>query len=253
MPDLTTTQPQITNIDLLQFFNQLLGAIDGGQVLDIATGPGGFINILKTCLRSYDQITGIDLEASLLDKAREAHPEEKISFQEMDAAKMSYSNGCFDLVSCAFSLHHMPDVPAVLAEIRRVLRPGGYCLIVEMYQDHLTEAQTTEIMVHHFAADIDTALKRTYHNHTYTRQEIIDLIQPERWQQADLHDVADLTYDPKGEETLASVQEAIEMVTARAKPLPDFETYRQRGEAMRQRLLETGAHVSNRLVMLAQR
>jgi ubiquinone/menaquinone biosynthesis C-methylase UbiE len=51
---------------------------------------------------------------------------------------LAYENNTFDFITCIFTLHHIPNLTAALAEIRRVLKPGGSFVIIEhsVYTDH---------------------------------------------------------------------------------------------------------------------
>lgn len=245
-------QLSLINTDISVFFGDLLGEMYAEKALDVATGLGGFAGVLKTHLQGYGEIIGIDMSSEHLEQAREYHPDENISFRVMDAARMDFAEDSFDLVSCSFSLHHMDNIPAVLAEIRRVLKPGGWFLLVEMYRDHLAETQITEKMIHHWSADIDTALGRL-HNHTLSRQELLEMLQPDSWRDLQVYDVADLIHDPKDEKLLEDVRKTLEQVLEKASPLPDYAAHKKKAEALHQRLEEVGVHISTRLVVLAKK
>lgn len=244
-PTLIDQEPQV-------FFADLLKEVGAGKVLDVACGQGGFTGILKDSLHDYTQIIGVDLSPETLAQARENLPDHSIHFEQHDAAALNLPDAEFDLVGCAFSLHHLPDPQRALDEIRRVLKPGGYLLIVEMYRDNLTDTQQTESLVHHWAAEIDTALGIS-HNQTFTRQQILEMVRPEEWAEVHLFDLADSSFDPKGEGISKHVLETIDRVLKKAEPLPAYPDFRQRAEALRQRVIEIGTHISTRLVMFAKK
>ena len=236
--------------DGVQVFTQIFSEMVDGQILDIATGPGGFIGVLKKYLKSYQKITGIDVRQELLVKAREAHPENSIAFEQMDASQMSFPDESFDMVTCAFSLHHLIDILPVLDEIKRVLKPDGIVIFVEMYKDGQTPAQLTEVAIHHFAAEIDMQLG-TNHNHTFERHEIIAMLE-NQFLMIDTHDFAELTQDPKDAEMREEIEKIIDVVTERAKDLEDYPKYQQQAEEIKLRLAEIGTHPASRLVVVAK-
>ena len=246
------TKPIVIDQEPQQFFAELLGEIEAGKVLDVACGLGGFTGILKESLSGYTQIIGVDLSPEMLAQARQHLPDKNILFEQQDAVALDFPDAEFDLVGCAFSLHHLPKPHQALSEMRRVLKPGGGLLVVEMYRDNLTEPQQTESLVHHWAAEIDTALGIS-HNRTFTRQQILEMVKPEEWTEANLFDLADLSFDPKGEEIARHVLETIERVLKKAEPLPDYPAFHQRAEALRQRVVEIGTHISTRLVVFAKK
>ena len=109
--------------------------IGAGSVLDVGCGTG---EIEARLARKYPQakFTGIDLEATHLDRARAKNAEfgDRVRFQTGDALSIPFPDSSFDLVVCRHVLQAVPDAPQVLREIRRVLRPGGRAhLIAEDY------------------------------------------------------------------------------------------------------------------------
>jgi len=243
---------EIISDDPEVFFAGLLGEMAPPLVLDVACGTGGFTEMLRGSLQSYGQIVGIDVREDAVAKANQTRPDDSLRFEVMDAAEIAFPDETFDLVSCAFSLHHLPDPAAVLAEMRRVLKPGGMLVVVEMYHDHLTEPQKTEILVHHWAAEIDTALGEL-HRKTYTRDQILELVQPESWSDAQTFDLAGVNFDPLGEDIMEMMLNTIVRVLQKAKPLPDYEDHQIKASLLGDRVAQVGTHISTRLIVLAQK
>ncbi|WP_138933264.1 class I SAM-dependent methyltransferase [Roseovarius arcticus] len=92
----------------------------GTRVLDLCCGHG---NVAAGLIRAGAQVVGLDFSTAMLDLARAAVPEAK--FIEGDAMALSFDDGSFDAVTIGFGMPHVPDPPQVIAEARRVLRPGG--------------------------------------------------------------------------------------------------------------------------------
>lgn len=93
----------------------------GERVLDLATGTG---TVAREAARRGAVVVGIDVAEAMLALARERSPS-TIVYEAADAASLPFGEEAFDVVICGFGLSHMPDVSSVLAEIRRVLAPGG--------------------------------------------------------------------------------------------------------------------------------
>ncbi len=149
-----------------------LRQISGGRILDVATGDGDFIKALSKTLRDFKSIIGIDISKEDLQTAQERFKNDQIKFFEMNAEQLRFPDESFDTVSIAHSLHHMPNIPIVLSEMQRVLKPDGYFIAQESYCDgEQTEAQKTDMLVHHLNAEIDS-LFGIYHRKTFTRKEI---------------------------------------------------------------------------------
>jgi SAM-dependent methyltransferase len=101
------------------------------KMLDVATGCGYQAKALKDAGAS--EVIGIDVVPERLDEARELFGREGITFIEMDAAELTFSDDYFDatVVSCA--LHDMPTriKRSVIAEMVRVTKPQGNVVIFE--------------------------------------------------------------------------------------------------------------------------
>ncbi len=108
---------------------------DGAVVLDLGCGTG---EITERLAAKYPKATfvGVDLEAAHLERAaaRCAAFGSRVRFEVGDALALHFADSTFDLVVCRHVLQAVPDPAAVLAEISRVLRPGGRAhLISEDY------------------------------------------------------------------------------------------------------------------------
>jgi SAM-dependent methyltransferase len=74
-------------------------------------------------IKAGAKVTGLDFSPAMLDMARATVPE--AYFVEGDAMALEFADGSFDAVTIGFGMPHVPDPPKVVAEARRVLRPGG--------------------------------------------------------------------------------------------------------------------------------
>jgi len=109
--------------------------VGNGSVLDVGCGTA---EITERLAAKYPQATfvGIDLEAQHLhrSRARCAKFGSRVRFELGDALAIPFPDAQFDLVVCRHLLQAIPDAARALAEIRRVLRPGGRAhLIAEDY------------------------------------------------------------------------------------------------------------------------
>ena len=94
------------------------------SALDVGTGTGHY----AACLADLGmQVTGIDPSAAMLAVAR-ARPID-VTWREGDATALPYADGSFDLVLSVTALEFVADAAAALAEMYRVLRPGGRLVV----------------------------------------------------------------------------------------------------------------------------
>nr|CDQ33332.1 Malonyl-CoA O-methyltransferase BioC [Virgibacillus halodenitrificans] len=98
------------------------------DVLDLGCGPGDLTAALATHYDAACTVSGLDLAPGMLAEARRRHPG-AIRWLCGDAANLPLPNASLDLVVSNLAIQWCPDLDAVLAEIRRVSRPGGRVLI----------------------------------------------------------------------------------------------------------------------------
>lgn len=101
----------------------------GLRVLDVGCGQG--IDVARYALAGAS-VTGIDLTPRHVELAR-SHAAAlglDVEIVQGDAEMLPFPDAAFDRVSSNGVLHHTPDMPAALREIRRVLRPGGRATVI---------------------------------------------------------------------------------------------------------------------------
>ena len=105
----------------------------GGRVLEVGVGTG-------LALPQYGagvEVTGIDASSQMLDKAREKVAELGLThvkaLRVMDARALDFPDGSFDHIAAMHIMSVVPEPERVMAEMARVLRPGGTVLIVNHF------------------------------------------------------------------------------------------------------------------------
>ena len=99
----------------------------GMRLLDFGCGPGTISVGLAEAVQP-GVLHGMDMEASQIEIAKAAAlagGHGNMELQTGDVTEMPFEDGFFDVAHCNAVLMHVPDTPAVLAEVRRVLKPGG--------------------------------------------------------------------------------------------------------------------------------
>jgi ubiquinone/menaquinone biosynthesis C-methylase UbiE len=102
----------------------------GARILDVACGDGTY-GILMS--QRGARVTSLDLEQGYLDLARKRAAESgvEMEFTLGNAEEMPFGDSTFDGAFCAQSFYSLPNVPRVLAEMQRVVRPGGFVAALE--------------------------------------------------------------------------------------------------------------------------
>jgi ubiquinone/menaquinone biosynthesis C-methylase UbiE len=236
----------------MNVFEELFSPLAGGRVLDAATGEGGFIRVLHKYLISYTEIVGIDSSGRMIKTAQRKNKNQKVHFVQMNAEQIGFNETSFDTVSIAVSLHHLENVPQVLGEMKRVLKPGGMFIICEMHRDGLTEAQFNAIRIHHWAAEVDAALG-TLHDRTFARAEILDYIDDLDLYDVITRDIQQIDADPMKDKVVRSVSGYIDKYFQRAEQISAGEMLIQRGEELRRSLHEKGVQREPVLVVIGQK
>jgi demethylmenaquinone methyltransferase/2-methoxy-6-polyprenyl-1,4-benzoquinol methylase len=101
----------------------------GDRVLDVATGTGDLAIELSTRVGDSGEIVGVDFSESMLALARRKAP--GIRFEQGNALELPYADGEFAAAAVGFGARNFSDLGRGLAEMRRVVRPGGRVVILE--------------------------------------------------------------------------------------------------------------------------
>jgi ubiquinone/menaquinone biosynthesis C-methylase UbiE len=116
-----------------------------GNVLEIAPGPGYFsIELAK--LGNFE-ITGLDISHSFVEIARKNAVDAglKIDFREGNASAMPFKDNSFDFTFCQAAFKNFSEPVKAIAEMYRVLRPGGISVISDLRRDAPAEEIEREI------------------------------------------------------------------------------------------------------------
>jgi demethylmenaquinone methyltransferase / 2-methoxy-6-polyprenyl-1,4-benzoquinol methylase len=112
-----------------------IAASNPGRILDVATGTAGVAMALTKSTGA--EVTGIDISESMLARGRErvasAGLDHHVRLQLGRAEELPYANGSFDAVSFTYLLRYVGDPAATVAEMARVLRPGGTMACLDFF------------------------------------------------------------------------------------------------------------------------
>src|SRR5512136_1715707 len=107
----------------------------GGRVLEVAPGPG-FLSVELARSGKY-QVTGLDISKTFVEiaqaNARQANV--PVDFRSGNASDMPFVSETFDFIICTAAFKNFTRPVQAIAEMRRVLKPGGKALIVDLRRD----------------------------------------------------------------------------------------------------------------------
>jgi demethylmenaquinone methyltransferase/2-methoxy-6-polyprenyl-1,4-benzoquinol methylase len=105
----------------------------GQQVLDIAGGTGDLASAFAKKVGATGRVVHTDINEAMLRAGRDRLLDAGVSLPTLvcDAEKLPFADAAFDLVSVGFGLRNMTHKDAAVAEMNRVLKPGGKLLVLE--------------------------------------------------------------------------------------------------------------------------
>ncbi|WP_018871691.1 bifunctional demethylmenaquinone methyltransferase/2-methoxy-6-polyprenyl-1,4-benzoquinol methylase UbiE [Thioalkalivibrio sp. ALJ16] len=114
------------------------GVRAGMKILDLAGGTGDLAGAFAPRVGPKGQIVVCDINASMLEAGRDRMLDEghvgNLDFVQADAEQLPYPDDYFDRVTIAFGLRNVTRKERALAEMRRVIKPGGRVLVLEFSQ-----------------------------------------------------------------------------------------------------------------------
>ncbi len=122
----------IAEIGWFEWVAARLVAREGSSILDIGCGPGWFWAAVAETLPEQIHLTLADLSAGMVKEAMErcgGLRHWQVTGVEADAAQLPFADQSFDAVVAMHMLYHVPDPAVAIAEMHRVLRPGGQLLV----------------------------------------------------------------------------------------------------------------------------
>lgn len=117
--------------EMLETYLNWVDFPEGARVLDLGCGTGPTTRVLARW-PSVAEVVGVDPSAIFLEQARKSAAEHRhVTFHEGDARSLAFPDGSFDVAIVHTCLTHVPGPERALAELFRVLRPGGWLAVFD--------------------------------------------------------------------------------------------------------------------------
>jgi len=113
------------------------GLAPGDTALDLCCGTGDLTLALRERVGADGRVVGADFSERMLELANEKALDRgvpDVTFEWADALELPYSDRSFDAVTVGFGVRNLADLEAGLAEMSRVLKPGGRLVVLEITQ-----------------------------------------------------------------------------------------------------------------------
>lgn len=183
LPAVALTSDDEKNRYSIQLYHRLASAVGlkDKKILEIGCGRGGGLAFVARQFAPA-HATGLDLDQRAANFANQHYPDQNLSFVQGDAQALPFENETFDSVLNVESSHRYQSMPTFLAEVQRVLKPGGYFLFTDFRYDHEmaeleeTLKQTNLVQTGHEAINphVVAALERD----TPNRQRLVKKLAP---------------------------------------------------------------------------
>jgi ubiquinone/menaquinone biosynthesis C-methylase UbiE len=125
-------------------FIEFAGLDDGERVLDVGCGTGSLTFALPQAA-NVGEVAAFDYSPVFVEEARRRNSDPRITIQQADACAIPFPDDRFDRALALLVLHFVPDAGRAVAEVRRVVRPGG--VVAAAVWDHLGGMPGTRMML----------------------------------------------------------------------------------------------------------
>jgi ubiquinone/menaquinone biosynthesis C-methylase UbiE len=125
----------------IQLYHHVASQVDlrGKDVIEVSCGHGGGASWITRTMKPA-HYTGLDLNPAGIAFCRKRHVVNGLTFVQGDAQKLPFASASLDAVINVEASHCYPDFPGFLAEVARVLRPGGHLLYADFrFRDQWAE------------------------------------------------------------------------------------------------------------------
>lgn len=151
-------------ISVFELFGSLVPWAAGDRILDVGGGAGWLWESVARELPQGIHLTTTDLSAGMVaeavPRARATGAYRNVDGRVCDACALPFADATFDVVTSTYALYHVPEPERPLAEMRRVLRPGGTMALMTNGDGHLRQIEDARVAV--FGESARYEINRTF-------------------------------------------------------------------------------------------
>ena len=125
---------------------QCLPAMKNPHCLDLACGTGDITCALAEKY-SGGSIIGLDINEKMLTLAKTKSTFSNVRFILGDMSQTGFEDDRFDLITGGYALRNAPSIPETLKEVFRILKPGGYCALLDFSKSRRPWLQTVSLSI----------------------------------------------------------------------------------------------------------
>ena len=150
------------------------------QCLDVAIGTGDLAIELARRFKekqAFCHIIGIDLSTEMMrigeEKVKKRGLQDCLVFQQASALEMPFADGSFDIVTCAYGVRNFSKLDKGLAEMQRVMKPGGQLMILEFsYPKNKLIAWVYDLYFTHILPTVGRLFSKDKTAYTYLNRSV---------------------------------------------------------------------------------
>lgn len=233
---------------------EILEGSEVGSILEVGCGQGEFLQGLVETLPQAKRVVGVDIVDPRTTVDSELLERPGYEWVMAYGHDMPFEDDSFDVVCIAHVLHHLqPDLLGpTLAEMQRVLRPGGVFVLCEMYQDEQSDSQMSHVFYHQWIAEIDRHCG-IHHYPTFTRGDITGVIEALEFIECDVEEINE-PYNPEQEnKEIGKVLNRLGKHLESASDHPEFERLKQEAQSIHVWILTHGLAAPTRVLAYGRR
>jgi SAM-dependent methyltransferase len=170
---------------LAPLFVAFTGIAKSDHVLDVACGTGV---LTKALAEAGVQVIGMDASEAYVEGARRSRPHPNVTYESGDMRQMRFADGSFDAAVSTLALDVLPEIEQVVAEMKRVTRPGG--TVASAVHQFLGGMSAFDLVIH-TASVLDAGIRELRSNRA-GRQQFWPNGQAALWRKMGLADVVEI-------------------------------------------------------------